>query len=230
MKKLIILMMPALMLIGCGEMSSTKTTANDLSSEMAGQGNLSAEDQQALQNLNDPSLLNESLTVTENSSDSLLMQLGGADLLIDFINNLNPNDENATAMIINGVEVSQKVAKDPTSFQGLLASLIASQLGGIDIMGIDISELIGVGMDLLTGKAQLSDLSSVFGVLIRGALNMFMSSIPFGNVLAPLVGTIIDNVVGGDSSSGNTSTDNGSTTGNENTFVSGIFNFITSLF
>lgn len=209
MKKFIILLLPAIMLIGCGEMKSSETQVGTLADEMASQGYVSEESQNSLDNLNDPSILNETVTVTETSPESVMMKVGGVDLLVEFVDALDIVDQDSIAMIINGIKVTQAIAADPSQLQGLIASIVSSATQGVDIFGVDLSKLVSFGMDLIKGDLKTSDLSSVFGVLVEGALNMFLSSVPFGGLIGSLVSPIIDNVLGnGDNDNDNSASSN----------------------
>lgn len=227
MKKLIILLLPALMLIGCGEMKTSETQVGTLADEMAAEGYVSEESQTSLGNLNDPAILDETVTLTETSESSVMMKIGEVDLLVEFVDALDIVDSESIAMLVNGIEVTQAVAADPKQLQGLLASIVSSATQGIDIFGMDLSKLVNVGIDLIKGDLKTSDLSSVFGVLVEGALNMFLSSVPFGGLIGSLVAPLLDNVFGNDDDNSNDSASSGNSFDGIGDVVSSIIGSIT---
>jgi len=230
-------------------MESSETTAGNAVQNLADNGAITQEE---ANNVNEE-LLEENLEMTEVSSNSMLMKVGGVDLLIDFMSNLTgAGDE--IAMIINGIEVTTEVAANPESMQGLVASLVSSQLEGKEVLGLPLMDLVNMGIGLITGDTDKSDFSSLFGTLIRGALNMFVGSSPIGAIIGALAGPLLDGVLGGNNSNQNSGQNNnnnnnsgGSAIGNivntiggalgggnsnnsGNGLLGGIFNLITNLF
>ncbi len=216
MKALLILLLPAMMLIGCGQMQTNDGTAGELLSQMNASGNIVEED---LNNLNED-LMNESVEVSQTRPNSLMMKVGGAELLIDFIENLSGDNPEQTAMIINGIQVSQQLASDPKAFQGLIASLVTAQLEDVNILGIPASQLVQLGLGIVNGDADKKDLSQLFGTLVRGALNMFISKTPFSSLFGSILGPIVDQIDGGQSPQ-QPPLNNGSNTNNNNNNNSG---------
>jgi hypothetical protein len=217
MKAILLLLLPALMLIGCGEMQSNETAALNMLSNMEANGSINGEDLQ----LNDESLLNESVELSELNSNQIMLKLGGAELLIDFIDELSGEPEE-TAMIINGIEVAVGLLQNPQSFQALLASVISSQLEGVDILGIPAGHLIQIGMQLIRGDSAKADLSNLFGTLVRGALNMFLSKTPFGSLFEQVARPILDNVLPGGNQAGQNQQPNQNQNNNNNNSGGGI--------
>ena len=186
------LFLPALMLIGCGQLETNETTAGNALQNAVNNGAISEQDAMSV----NEDLLEENLQMTEMSSNSIMMKLGGAELLIDFIENLS-GDPAETAMIINGVEVTTQVAADPQSLQGLIASLVSNQLEGKEVLGIPLMDLVNMGLGLVTGDSSKADFSNLFGTLVRGALNMFVGSSPIGAIIGTLAGPLLDGIFGG---------------------------------
>ncbi len=184
MKALLILILPALMLIGCGEMQTNNSSAGSVLSEMEANGSINSDELI----LDDETLLNETVEMADMGSNSIMMKLGGAELLIDFIDNLNGVPEE-TAMIINGIEVATELVQDPNSFQALIASLVTSQLEGVDILGIPAIQLVQVGAQLIKSDNRRADFSNLFGTLVRGAFSMFLSKTPYGSIFEQILGS-----------------------------------------
>ena len=200
---LLTLLLPALMLIGCGKMETNETTAGNALLNAVDNGAITEQEAQEVSE----NLLEENLEMTEMSSNSIMMKLGGAELLIDFIENLS-GDPEEIAMIINGIEVTTEVAANPESFQGLIASLVSSQVEGRDIFGIPLMDLVNMGLGLITGDSSKADFSNLFGTLVRGALNMIVSSSPVGAIIGALAGPLLDGLLGGENNSNNNNTNN----------------------
>lgn len=197
MKALIIFLFPAFLLIGCGQMQTNEGTASDAISNLEANGALSEEDLQNLEQV-DESLLSENLEITETDNpNSVIMKLGGAELLIDFIDNLSGAPEE-TAMIINGVDVPSSVASNSGSFQGLIASLVTSQLEDINIFGLPVNTLVNAGLQLISKDKEKNDFSNIFGSLIKGAFNLFSNKTPFGSIFDSIGKPILDSVFDND--------------------------------
>jgi len=191
MKALLIFILPALMLIGCGEMQTNNSAARGLLSEMDANGSINSDELI----LDDETLLDETVEMADMGSNSIMMKLGGAELLIDFIENLNGAPEE-TAMIINGIEVATELVQNPRSFQALIASLVTSQLEGVDILGIPAVQLVQVGTQLINSDNRRADFSNLFGTLVRGAFNMFLSKTPIGSIFDRILGPGgVDNIL-----------------------------------
>lgn len=191
MKALLIFLLPALMLIGCGEMQTNNSAARGVLSEMDANGSINGDELI----LGDEALLDETVEMADMGSNSVMMKLGGAELLIDFIEDLNGVPEE-TAMIINGVEVATELVQNPQSFQALIASLVTSQLEGVDILGIPAVQLVQVGTQLINSDNRRADFSNLFGTLVRGAFNMFLSKTPLGSIFEQIVGPGgVDNIL-----------------------------------
>ncbi|MCB0378985.1 MAG: hypothetical protein KDD33_10870 [Bdellovibrionales bacterium] len=231
MKKLILLI-PAFMLIGCGEFQTQHdTTAQKVVDNL--DGNLTEEDQQMAQSI-PQDVLNQQLTVIEHEGEnSVTLEIAGVQTKIDFLD--DPN----IAFLMNGIEVSHEIASDPQSLQAMLMSLVSSQLGGVKILGLDAMSLVNMGMQLFSGgDSWQTGLSSVLSVVTRGLLNAFLSSVPFGGLVVPILGPIIDNILGnvigggdsGSSSTGNTNSGTTNDSSSSGSLVNGIFSFITNLF
>lgn len=199
MKALILLLlMPALMLIGCGQMETNQGSADAVLTNLNANGDIT----DAELNSVSEDLLAEEVTLTEtNGPSSIMMKVGGAELLIDFIEDLQGLPEE-TAMVINGVEVPLNILQSPQDFQGLVASLVTSQLQGIDILGIPAGTLVQAGINLIQGDAGQADFSNLFGTLIKGAMSMFLSGTPYGAIFNVIAAPIIDNVLGLDNQNG----------------------------
>lgn len=250
MKSLVlILMLPALMLIGCGKMQTNETSASNAIQGLSNEGAISIEEAESI----DEGLLEEEVQLTEtDQANSIMLKLGGAELLIDFLSDLS-GDPEETAMVINGVEVPTGIAADSGSFQGLIASLVAGQLEGVDLFGIPATDLVDVGLGLISGDTKKANFSNLFGTLVRGALNLFLSGTPYGAIFNVIAGPILDNVLGNGSGNQNSGSNNNSNNSNNNndsggfldTIVNtiggvldggsssplgGIFNLITNLF
>ncbi len=223
MKALVLLLLlPAMMLIGCGKMDTAQTTAGSALQQLNDDGAINDADLAEL----DSDLLNENLEVSEASPDSILMKLGGAEFLVSFIEELS-GDPKQTAMIINGIEVAQEVVSNPDSFQSLMASLVASQLEDVDVLGIPVADLIDVGKQIISGDRDSFNFSKLFGTLIRGTLNKFLSGSPVGELIrlfaGPLLGLDKDDV-GADSGqqdNSGTSQDNNNSNNSNDTNNSG---------
>lgn len=186
MKALITILITALMLTACGQMQTNESSAADVLSSMNNNGDLSEEDLNGL----DESLLNQNVQISQTKANSLLMKVGEAELLIDFINNLS-GDPNATTMLINGIQVTQQLASDPQSFQGLITSLITAQLQKVEIKNVPAQQLVQLGLSLLSGQEpDEQQMSQLFGTLIRGALSMFNKNTPFSELFGSLIGGI----------------------------------------
>ncbi len=196
MKALIILLLPALMLIGCGQMQTNGGSAGDLASQMNANGNLDNED---LDNLNEQQR-NENVEISQTQPNSLMMKVGGAELLIDFVGQLSQNSQQI-AMIINGIEISQQLASDPQSFQALIASLVTAQLEKVDIKGVPAAQLVQIGLNLVKGDTGKKELSQLFGTLVKGALNMYLSKTPFSELFGSIINPIVNPVEGGQTTS-----------------------------
>lgn len=194
MKALTIIMLPALMLIGCGQIESNKQQAHEMLGGMEANGSLDGSELR----IHDESLLAESVELTETGSNSIMMKLGDAELLIDFMENLS-GEPDQTAMIINGIEVATQVIQNPDSFQALIASLVTSQLEGVDILGVPANQLVQVGMNLINRDRGAADFSNLFGTLVRGAFNMFLSDTPYRSLFEQIADGIIDQVSPGQS-------------------------------
>lgn len=197
------LFLPALMLIGCGQLETNETTAGNALQNGVNNGVFTEDEANAISE----DLDNETLELTEMSSNSMMMKLGGAELLIDFVENVGVDPE-AIAMIINGVEVTKQVASNPQALQGLIASLVSSQLEGREIFGMPLMDLVNMGLGLITGDTDKADFTNLFGTLVRGALGMFMNSSPVGAIIGALAGPLLDNVFGADPNAGNNNTNN----------------------
>jgi len=215
MKALVLLtLLPAFMLIGCGKMQTNKDSAGNVLQEMTNNNAISEEDANSV----DESLLDTEIEVSQSvdQPNSVMMKLGGAELLIDFIEDLS-GDPEETAMVINGVEVPAGLAADKNSFQGLIASLVTSQLEGVDILGIPVGQLVQAGLGLISGDTDRASFSNLFGTLIRGALNMFLDGTPFGNIFGSLVDGLLGDDNSGNSSQGNNNNGNNNSNNNGNT-------------
>ena len=248
------LMLPAMFLIGCGQqMQTNEAAAGNALQNLANNGAITQEEADSVEGR----LLDESVEVTDTGSgNSIMMKIGGADLLIDLFDNLT-GAADEVAMVINGIEVPTELAVDKDSFQALIASLVTSQLEGIDVLGMPVGDLVQAGLSLINGDTQTFDFSNLFGTLIRGALNMYMGGSPIGMIVGALAGPIIDNVLdevfdsgdsqadqnqnqnnnnqdnsGGDLLSGIVNTIGGvfGNGGNNNNPLGGIFSLITNLF
>ena len=242
MKALILTMLlPGLLLIGCGKMDTNKSTAGDAVTNLSDNGAISEEEANSISD----SLAEEEVEVTEmGGAESIMMKVGDTELLIDFFKDLS-GDPNEIAMIINGVEVAAGLLKNPDNFQALIASIVTSQLGGVDIMGIPVADLIQAGMGLITGDTSQFDFSNLVGTLVKGAMNLFLSGTPYGAIFSGILDPILDGITGGD---GNTNQNNngggfldgilgaiggngGSNNSNgSNPLLSGVFSLITNLF
>lgn len=192
MKGLVSLMISSLLLIGCGQMKTNEDTAMSVLNNMEANGSLDGSDL----NLNDESLLDESVQLSETAPNSIMMKFGGAELLIDFIEDFG-GQQSDTAMVINGVEVAAGLLQNPESFQGLLASLLTAQLEKVDILGVPAPRLVQVGLELIRGDKSKADLSNIFGSLVRGALNMYLSKTPFGSLFEQILRPVVDRVLPG---------------------------------
>lgn len=200
MKALVIFILPAMMLIGCGKMNSNTETAETVLTNLSDANHISASDVNSV----NEGLLDETVEVTETGANSMLLKVGGAELLIDFIEDLKGDKPEEVAMIINGVEVATSIASDSSALQALIASLVTSQLEDVDIMGIPAHELVKVGLSLIKGDAEKADFSNLFGTLVRGFLGNYLSKNPIGAIFAP----ILDGVLGGISGDVNSNPDN----------------------
>ncbi len=203
--------LPAMMLIGCGQLETKQTTAGNALENSVSQGVITEEEANSIGD----SVLDENLEMTEVASNSMMMKLGGAELLIDFIENLS-GDPQEIAMVINGVQVTQQVASNPESLQGLIASLVSSQLEGREVFGMPLMDLVNMGLGLITGDTDKSDFTNLFGTLVRGALGMFMNSSPVGAIIGALAGPLLDNVLGPDPNNANNGSGNNNSNGNNN--------------
>lgn len=248
MKALVILMLPALMLIGCGQMDTNEDTAQNILSNLNANGSLSNDD---LANV-DENLLDQTVQMSQTSSNSVMLKVGGAELLIDFMDNLSGAPAE-TAMVINGVEVATSIAKDPSSLQGLIASLVTSQLQNVDILGMPAADLVQAGLGLINGDTNTSDFSNLFGTLVRGVFNNFLSGSPLSDIFGQIAGPILGGSGGNNSSasngqgnSNNNNNNNNNSSGGSligsivnsigggltggNPLLGGIFSLITNLF
>lgn len=193
MKALVyLLILPSLLLVGCGKLETKETTSGNAINQLEANGALTEEEAQSV----NADLLDENLQVSEVSSRSMLMKVGGVDLLIDFFDNLS-GDPQDTAMQINGIPVTAQVASDPQSMQGLIASIVTSHLDGKEIFGVPLSELVTTGLGIINGDKDKADFSNLFGTIIRGALNMFKNSSPIGQIVGTIVGGLLDDKLGG---------------------------------
>jgi hypothetical protein len=205
------MILPAWMLIGCGQLETNETTAGNAAQGLLSEGVITEEDASSLNN----DLLEENLELSETSPNSMLMKLGGAELLIDFIKNLS-GDPEEIAMVINGVEVTTEVATNPESLQGLVASLVSSQLEGREIFGMPLTDLVEMGLGLITGDTEQADFSNVFGTLVRGALGMFVNNSPVGSIISTLLGPALEGAVGEDPNANSGPSNNNNNNNNSN--------------
>ncbi len=238
------LFLPALMLIGCGQLETNETTAGNALENAVNEGVVTEEEANSI----NEDLLDEEVAMTEMGSNSIMMKLGGAELLIDFMENLTGLPEEV-AMIINGIEVTAEVAANPESLQGLIASLVSSQLEGKEVLGLPLMDLVNMGLGLITGDTEKADFSNLFGTLVRGALGMFLNSSPIGAIIGTLAGPLLDNIFGQDQNANNGNNNNNNnnssggvlgnivetiggalTGGSNNSPLGGIFSLITNLF
>ena len=213
MKALVLLMiLPTLMLIGCGEMQSTETTADNALAGLIDNNAITEEEANAVSE----TLSDESLELTEVSDTAIMMKIGGVDFLVDFVENLSGAPEEV-AMIIDGIEVTTEVASDPQSLQGLIASLVTSKLEGKEVFGLPLTDLVDAGLGLITGDTEKADVSNLFGTLIRGALNMFVNDSPIGGIIGALAGPLLGGIAGDNGGDAGNSSDGGnSNNGNNN--------------
>ena len=208
----LIIMLPALMLIGCGKMEYNETTANSALQGLADENAISEQEANSI----DESLYDEQVELVESDDPSyIMMKVGGADLLINFLSDLS-GDPEEPALMINGVEIPTSIATDRDSFQGLVASLVTSQLEGLDILGIPAADLVDLGLGLINGDSEKADFSNLFGTLIRGAMNMFISGTPYGAIFNVITGPILDNALGNGSSDSNSGTNNNNNNNSNN--------------
>lgn len=212
MKSLVlIIMLPALMLIGCGKMQTNEATAGSALEQLNSNGALSDADVNSI----DSSMHDQTIQMSQAGTSSILMKVGGADLLVNFLDQVT-NDPQETAMIINGIEVTQQVISDPKSFQGLVASLVASQLQGVDIFGVPLTDLVQAGLGLINGDTSQANFSNLFGTIIRGAFNMFLSNSPIGNIISAIAGPVLGGVNGNNQASGNAGSNTNNANNNQN--------------
>lgn len=206
---LTLLLLPALMLIGCGKMETNQDTANNVLQGMVAGEYISEQDAADV----DESLLEEQVEITEiQETNTVVMKVGGTELVVDFLENITGAQEEVT-MLIEGVEVTRALAEDKDSLKALVASLVQSKLEGKEVLGIPAMDLVQIGLGLLNKDTRQAGFAGLFGTLIKGALNMFLASQPWGMIAAPIVNPIIDNVVdniaGGGSNSASQSPNNG---------------------
>ncbi len=203
--------LPALMLIGCGQLETNETTAGNALQNGVNEGVITEQEANSI----NEDLLDESVEMTEVSSNSIMMKVGGAELLIDFIENLTGAPEEI-AMIVNGVEVTTQVAANPEALQGLIASLVSSQLEGKEVFGMPLMDLVNMGLGLISGDTDKADFTNLFGTLVRGALGMFMNSSPVGAIIGSLAGPLLDNVFGADPNANSGNNNNANNNNNNN--------------
>ncbi len=225
---ILVILLPAFMLIGCGKMQTNGDSAGNVLQEMTNNNAISEEEAESI----DESLLDETVEITETQPNSIMMKVGGAELLIDFIEDLT-GDPDETAMVINGVEVPALLAADKDSFQALIASLVTSQLEGIDILGIPVADLVHAGLGLINGDQSQASFSNLFGTLIRGALNMFLDKTPFGSIFDSLTGGLLGNNSGQNNNQGsgsdNSGNNNNGTNNNNNNSGGGLGGIINTI-
>jgi hypothetical protein len=206
MKALILLVISSMIFVGCGQMNSGQTTAGSALANLA-ENDVITENE--ANSLNNSDVSNENVELMETGSNSMMMKVGGVELLIDFVQEIieDPKD---IAMIINGVEVTAEVASDPESFQGLIASLVDSHLEGKEVLGIPLSELVDLGLGLISGEKEQADVSNLFGTLIRGALGMYLNNSPIGSIISAIVGPILGGENSGDQNNAQNNQNNAS--------------------
>ena len=210
----LILITPLFLLFtACGQMESQKSIGSTAIDNLTGNGALTADD---VADLTDADLSQTVEVADTGTGNSMMMKVGGADLLIDFMEQITGEDSEI-AMIINGVDVPNSIARDQTSFQGLITSLVQSQLDGIDLFGIPASTLVNAGLAMMNNSQDDEEepqekISGLFGTLIRGALNMFVGGSGIGNIVSslagPLLGGVLDNFGGDQNSNANNNQSN----------------------
>lgn len=238
MKALIIVVLSSIIFVGCGQMKTNNNSTGNVLSSLNSSGLVNDQDKEELEDI-DPSLLEEDLTLTEtDKKNSIVMKLGGAELLIDFLETI-PNKPEQIAMIINGIEVTSQVAANPQSFQALIASLVNAQIKGKDIAGIPLKKLIKMGLKIIGCDLGSYDFSKLFGVLVKGAFKLFLKGIPYGSIFEAILDPVLDNALGNNNSNVNTPPKNvvgsiidtvGGAIGGNDPKAGGLLNLITNLF
>lgn len=203
MKALFILILSTVLFVGCGKMKTNNETSGNVLSSLNSSGLIGEEEKEELEGI-DPSLLEEQLSLIEtDKAESIIMKLGDAELLIDFVKNLT-GKSNEIAMIINGIKVTSQVAANPKSFQALIASIVEGQLKGKELAGVPLKDLIKHGLKLVNGDIGKHDFSKLFGVLVKGAFKLFLSGTPYGVIFQAILDPVLDGVLGNSNQNANT--------------------------
>ena len=221
--KRIILLLPALMLVACGKFSHQAAPAQDVITELEQDGYLSDTDRETVENLNPDNEVLDEVAVTEdivNGDNIMVLDLRGQKATVEYMN------DPEVAFKINGLEVTHSIAQNEKMLDGLFEGLIETGLdqlinGLIGGLPANITALIQAGLDIINSGSIEESIGQIAGLVVRGFFNVFLQTIPFGNLLAPIVGGIADEIFGTDEPAAGTP---------EDTFGGTIVDWISDLF
>jgi hypothetical protein len=198
--KRILLILPMMMLVACGQFAHQQAPVNEVIGELNQDGYISEADQEVVEAIESNDEVLEDVTVTEdiaNGDNMMVLDLRGQKAVVEYMN------DSEYAFKINGLPVPHAVAQDSKALDGLLEGLIDVGLdqlinGLIGGLPADVTNLIQLGLQIINGGNIGESLGQIAGVVVRGFFNVFLETIPFGDLLAPIIGGIADEILGND--------------------------------
>ena len=219
-----ILILPTFLLMACGGYQTQP--ANSVAADLNEQGHISQGDMDELNSI--PEETQDQVHViseTLKEDGTVVFTAGKATATVTYMNDAD------YAMKINDVLVPHAVAQDSKSLEALIMGILGQQLSNlIGLIPTDIQSLIEAGLQLINGGDFAEGLESIVRILIKGFYDKFISLIPFGDVIAPILDSLIGGLIGDDDAPPSEDNTGDTNDGPENTIADGILDFISGLF